>query len=55
MRGKEAIMAHAANAFTGQEGFAGALAGAVSSAVSLRWAYEALLPPRVCVRGTIAS
>ena len=39
-------MAHAANAFTDQEGFTGALAGAVNSAVSLRTAYETLLPPR---------
>ena len=38
-------MAHAANAFTDQGGFTGALAGAVNSAVSLRRAYEALLPP----------
>jgi outer membrane protein TolC len=39
-------MAHAANAFTDQEGFTGALAGPVSGAVSLRTAYESLLPPR---------
>jgi outer membrane protein TolC len=38
-------MAHAANAFTDQGGFTGAPTGAVNSAVSLRGAYEALLPP----------
>ena len=45
MRGKEEIMANAANAFTDHGGFTGALAGAVKSTVSLRTAYEALLPP----------
>jgi outer membrane protein len=39
-------MAHEGNAFTDQEGFTGALAGTVSGAVSLRTAYESLLPPR---------
>ena len=38
-------MAHGANAFTEQRGFTGARSGAVNSAVSLRGAYETLLPP----------
>jgi outer membrane protein len=38
-------MAHAANTFRDQKSFTGALAGTVNCAVSLRTAYDSLLPP----------